>query len=218
MPRSIVKPIKVLLADAQFLSRYGLCCLLADVGEVDLIGEATSEEELIACLQKELPDVLVLDYNQPEHFTLETVMAVRRDFPECRILVISSDSDRGRIYQAIEQEINSFLTKECGEEEIIDAIYATARGEKFFCNNIINHILERSFGKEDDCTPTPLTPREVEIVRLIASGLVAKQIAAELELSTHTVYTHRKNIMRKLRIGTASELVRYAFNQGLVTP
>ena len=84
-----------------------------------------------------------------------------------------------------------------------------------YCTNVLNHLLEKSFPK-DDCSPVPLTPREIEIVRLVASGLIAKEIASELNLSTHTVYTHRKNIMKKLKFGTTSELVLYAVNEGII--
>ena len=81
----------------------------------------------------------------------------------------------------------------------------------------MDYVFERSFSPAvEDCAPTPLTVREIEIVQLAAKGLIAKEIASQLDLSTHTVYTHRKNIMRKLKINTASELILYAVNNGLV--
>ena len=120
-------------------------------------------------------------------------------------------------YSVVEDGVNSFLTKSCNEEEIINAVKATAKGEKFFCHKIINFILEKSFQKEDDnCEPTPLTPREIEIVRLVAQGKIAKEIASQLNLSTHTVYTHRKKIMKKLEFKHASDLVMYAISKGIV--
>ena len=112
--------------------------------------------------------------------------------------------------------MNSFLTKECDETEILDAVMATAKNERFFCSKILNYILEKSFNKSISCKPSPLSQREVEIVRLIAKGLIAKEIADRLNLSTHTVYTHRKNIMSKLKVKSASELVLYAVNNGIV--
>ncbi|MEM6965044.1 MAG: response regulator transcription factor [Bacteroidota bacterium] len=108
------------------------------------------------------------------------------------------------------------MTKGCDEEEIINAIKATAKQERFFCNKILNFILEKSFAKSDDGTTTPLTTREIEIVRLVVEGKIAKEIADELNLSTHTIYTHRKNIMNKLELKSTSELVLYAVEKGFV--
>ena len=111
--------------------------------------------------------------------------------------------------------VNSFLSKKCDEKEIIDAVHATSKNEKYYCTNVLNCLLEKSFPK-DDCSPRPLSPREIEVVQLVAKGLIAKEIASELYLSTHTIYTHRKNIMKKLKIGTTSELVLYAVREGII--
>ena len=87
----------------------------------------------------------------------------------------------------------------------------------FFCSKVLDIIMERSFGKPgEECAPTPLTPREIEIVRLTARGLIAKEIADVLSLSPHTIYTHRKNIMKKLKLNSSSELVLYAVNNGMI--
>jgi DNA-binding NarL/FixJ family response regulator len=140
-------------------------------------------------------------------------------YPNINILIISGDEDKKAIYDVLESGVNSFLTKTCDEHEIKDAIAATAKGDKFYCTRIIDYLLEKSFAKDEveDCSPTPLSPREVEIVRLIAQGLIAKEIADELSLSTHTIYTHRKNIMKKLNMNSSSELILYALNNGLVS-
>lgn len=183
-----------------------------------VVAEATNEQELIRKLQVQSAQVVVLDYNQPNSFSRNTVEKIKQAAPSVNLLIISADNNKESIYQILEMGVNSFLTKACDKEEIIDAIKATARGEKFFCTKVLDYLLEKSFAKGDasSCAPTPLTPREIEIVQLVARGLVAKEIAAQLNLSTHTVYTHRKNIMRKLGLSTASELVLYAVHIGLV--
>ena len=117
----------------------------------------------------------------------------------------------------LEYGVNSFLTKSCGENEIIDAVKATAKGEKIFLHQDFGLSAGKNLCKEEEnCVPSPLTPREIEIVRLVAKGLIAKEIADILNLSTHTVYTHRKNIMKKLQLNTSSELVFYAINNGII--
>lgn len=208
--------VSILLADNQYLIRFGLKKLLSQKEGLKVIGEVRNETELEDILKINRPDVIILDYNQPKHFSPDTVVKIKQTSPESNVLIISDDREKQGIYQVLEYGVNSFLTKNCGENEILDAVKATAKGEKFFCNNVLNHLLEKSFPKEDDCSPTPLSPREIEVVRLVASGLIAKEIANELNLSTHTIYTHRKNIMKKLNINSASELVLYAVNNGIV--
>jgi DNA-binding NarL/FixJ family response regulator len=171
---------------------------------------------LLVKLDKTQAEIVVLDYNQPGRFSTNTIEKIRQRSPLSRLLIISGDEDKKSIYQVLESGVNSFLSKQCGEKEIVDAVEATANNEKFYCTNVLNHLLEKSFPKEADCAPTPLSPREIEIVRLVASGLIAKEIAGKLHLSTHTIYTHRKNIMKKLKLGTTSELVLFAVNEGLV--
>ncbi|MBL7791918.1 MAG: response regulator transcription factor [Saprospiraceae bacterium] len=209
--------IAVLIADSQYLVRQGLWRLLSAQSQFDIVAEAANEEELIALLEKHRPDVVTLDYHQPPYFKPSTVQLIKTLAPQAHLLIISSDNNKNSIYQVLEYGANSFLTKTCGEQEIVDAVKAAAKGDKFFCSKVLDYILERSFSKNDDnCAPMPLSPREVEIVRLVAKGLIAKEIAGTLNLSTHTVYTHRKNIMKKLQLNTSSELVLYAVNQGIV--
>lgn len=211
-----MKKTDVIIADAHYLTRVGLRQILAEIPNCEVIGEAATESQLLGKLANAKPEIVVLDYDQPGKFSTETVGKIRQASPSSKLLIISGDDDKKTIYQVLESGVNSYLSKNCGEKEIIDAVEATANNEKFYCTNVLNHLLEKSFPKENDCSPTPLTVREIEIVRLVASGLIAKEIAGKLHLSTHTVYTHRKNIMKKLKLGTTSELVLFAVNEGLV--
>lgn len=208
----------MVLADEHHLVRTGLKQVLRQAEGVEITGEAGDEEELMELLKEQsTPRIVVMDYNQPDSFSHDTVRSIKQLAPNTNILIISADNEKRSIYRVLENGVNSFLTKTCGEEEIIDAIYATAKGDKFFCTKIVDYLLEKSFSKEEEnCEPTPLTTREIEIVRLIAKGLIAKEIASELNLSVHTVYTHRKKIMKKLSISSSSELVLYAVNQGIL--
>jgi DNA-binding NarL/FixJ family response regulator len=212
-------PIPIVIADAQFLIRRGLKDVLhRETDKFNVIGEVTNEEELFKSIAVDNPSVVIIDYNQPEHFSIETVHKIRERSPFTGIMIISSDDNRSNIYHAVENGINSFITKQCDDKEIIDAVLATSRKEKFFCHRILEIILAKSFGPDEDvCEPIPLSPREIEIVQHIASGRIAKEIASDLHLSTHTIYTHRKNIMRKLNLSSPVELVMYAINKGIVT-
>ena len=212
-----METITIVLADEQHLVRTGLKQVLSGKKDIQIIGEASDEEELLEFLEANPPQIVIMDYKQPDSFDPETIKVLKKKSPQTQILIISSDNEKQSIYSVLEDGVSSFITKTCGEEEIIDAVYATAKGEKFFCTKIVDYLLEKSFSKEEEnCAPTPLTTREIEIVRLVAKGLIAKEIASELNLSVHTVYTHRKKIMKKLAIGSSSELVLYAVNRGLL--
>ncbi len=211
-------PISILIADSQYLIRVGLKNIIRNIGGFNSINEVSNEADLLDFLKKEKAGLIILDYNHPGCFEIQTIQKINKISPNSNILIISADNNKNNIYEVLELGVNSFLTKQCEQEEITNAIKAIVKGEKFFCNNVLNYILEKSFSTEenDDCSPTPLTIREIEIVRLIATGKLAKEIAYELKLSIHTVYTHRKNIMRKLELNSTSELVIYAINHGII--
>ncbi len=212
-----MQPISIVIADAQYLTRVGLRHILSSQAHFQIVSETSNEQDLLQQLKAQKPRVVILDYDHADKFSHETILRIKQTSPDTNVLVISGDTQKESIYQVLENGVNSFLTKNCHEEEIIDAVQATAKGEKFFCTRVLDYLLEKSFGnKEENCAPTPLTPRQIEIVKLTAKGLIAKQIADMLNLSIHTVYTHRKEILKKLDLKTSSELVMYAVNKGIV--
>lgn len=209
--------VRVVVADAQVLCRVGLCQVLRSERNIEIIDEAVDAEELLTITAKKKPDLVIVDYNQPGHFDAKIVGQVKQVSPDTELLVISSDDRRDRIYQVLEAGVNTFLTKQCDEEEIMDAIRATIKGDKFFCHKILDLIIERSFpSKSENCQATPLTAREKEILTLVAKGKIAKEIAAELHISPHTIYTHRKNILKKLQLTSPAEMIVYALEHGLI--
>jgi DNA-binding NarL/FixJ family response regulator len=208
---------KVLLADAQFLIRFALKELLKKTNTFSVIGEAGNEAELNKIIAETPPDIIVIDYNQPGFFSVQSIKNIKEQHPTIELLVISSDDNKENIYDVINSGVLRFLTKKCDAHEINEAFRAVIRGEKFFCASIFNFIFEMSFSQNNySSNPLPLSARELEIVQLIAQGLVAKEIGKKLNLSTHTVYTHRKNIMEKLKLRRSSELVLFAVNKGLL--
>lgn len=210
------KPIDVILADSQYLIRLGLKHLFQDKARINVVDEVTTSEELEESVKEHQADVIIFDYNRPSHFSIDDIARVKSISPNTQFLIISADSDKDSIFRVLQSGGLSFLTKECDEDEIISAVIATARGDKFLCNKVIDVILEKNVTEDETtCAPTNLTARELEIVKLTAKGLTASKVAEQLFLSTHTVYTHRKNIMKKLGINSASELIVYAINNGL---
>ncbi len=165
------------------------------------------------------PDVLIVDYNLPDYISPDQLEKVLREKP-VNTLVITADDDKTSMMKVVQMGVQGFLTKSCSKEEILLAIQATARGEKFFCHKVLNMVLEKNDpeNNESDCEPTGLTQRETEILKNLASGFSTKKIADLLNLSPHTVHAHRKNIIKKLNIKSPTEFVVYAFDFGLIKP
>lgn len=206
----------VILADAEYLIRVGLNHILEKQANLEVLGAVKDEEGLFELMDSNPAKVVVLDYNQTNNLTVESIIKLRKYYPETGILVVSADNEKASIYSVLEAGVTSFLTKSCNEKEILEGIQAAAKKQRYFCKKVMDYVFERSFSNTTgEQVPLPLTEREIQVVKLSAKGLIAKEIANELGLSTHTIYTHRKNIMRKLKINTATELVLYAVNNGL---
>jgi len=211
--------VKVVIADAQFLARAGFKQLFGEEEKITVVGEAATSAQLDTVVGLQNPDLVVFDYYNTEHYHIEDIQRIKQKHPRVQFLVVTSDANKQNIFKIISSGVNSILTKHCSREEIVNAVHSTSKNEKFFCNTVLDIILEKHFDKEDEevnCAPTILTNREVEIVTLVAKGVTTREMADQLCLSTHTIYTHRKNIMKKLGINSVSELVLYAVNTGMV--
>lgn len=213
--------INIFIADAAFLVREGLKAVIKDKSYMKVVGEAVHSDELKSKMTETPPDLVIIDYQASESFEVEDIQYIMTKQPDANVLVISTDYEKDRVLKAINYGAKGFLLKECDQTEIIGAIHAVSKNDKFFCGKVLDIILERntpSFSKsiEDNCDPTLLTQREVEIVKLMAEGFPAQEIADKLYLSIHTIYTHRKNIMRKLGVTTAAEVILYAINTSLI--
>ncbi len=211
--------VKAVIADAQFLARAGFKQLFDEIEQVEVVGEAATAAQLDTVIALQEPNLVIYDYFNSKHFSLDDLQRIRKAKPDLQFLVVTSDSSKANIFRILQTGVNTILTKHCSREEIINAVHATARKEKFFCNTVLDIILEKQLGKDEkepNCAPTSLTNREVEIVTLVAQGISTRDMADQLCLSTHTIYTHRKNIMKKLGINSVSELVLYAINSGMV--
>jgi len=208
--------IKVLIADSHYLIREGLKTVIQSDNRLELVGEADNGESLLAGLAQHHPQVLILDYFSLQDFEIKQIEQYNRK-PE--VLVITSDKNTDTIRSVVAFGVMGFLFKDCDKAEIIDAVHAVAQSQRFYCNKVLDIVLGRqdqSDSGAEDCLPTSLSDRETEIVRLMALGNTTNEIAQQLSLSVHTIYTHRKNILRKLGLSSATDVVRYAIRTGLV--
>ena len=214
---------RVLIADNSDLSRIGLKTIFSKNSDIKVVGEAKSNKELIESLVRVKPDVVIIDYTASS-FNIEVVSDCKALQPSVRFVAITPLQSKEVIINAIKNGINSYIKKDCDEQEILDSIPSTANGDKFFCGRILESIQRNEINIDHieyeklSCLPVSLSQRELEIVRIISEGKTNSEIADQLFISTHTVNTHRKNIMAKLGVKNTAAIVMYAVKYRLVSP
>lgn len=212
--------IRITIADSHFLSRKGLAVVLNENSDFVLAAEALCLADLIKQSKSLQPDLIIIDYTSG-NFSLVGLQQIVKKYPSSRLLAITGVQPNHVISKALSIGVTSHLLKDCDEDEIIEAIYKTASGEKFMCGKITSAIVDdntNTLRTEYSCEGLNITEREMEIIRLIAEGYSNKKVADKLFLSAHTVITHRKNIMNKLNVNNTAGLVLFAVRENLVSP
>jgi len=211
--------LRIIHANENTLARNGLKSLLNRGGGVDHIKAVVSEKQLFDTLSDGSQwDLVILDPHEENGFTLDTIKRLTKEYGQTKVLAISDVGDHDFVLNLLENGTNGYLTYECDEEEIIHAVFAIGKGDKFYCNKVLDIVLNRHlYTKEvENCEPTVLSERESQIAKLLAEGNTNKQVAEQLHISPHTVHSHRKNIMKKLGVRSISELTIYCVSIGLV--
>lgn len=209
----------ILIADDHGIVREGLRRLLETETDVAVCGEAVDGEDLLRQAERLHPDVVILDITMPRLGGLETLERLRKKLPNVRAILLSVHGDAPFVQSAVELGADGYLLKNGPASDIIEAVRAVTKGGSFFSPPIAREIVEQLRTPARGSGPfAVLSSREREILRLIADGLSAKEIASSLAISTKTVEAHRTSLMRKLGVRKATELVRYAVKHGLVEP
>ena len=215
--------MNLLLADSQSLSRLGLRTLLAQVPSVDVVTEVEDQESMMEALASEKVDVVLIDFTS-QGFGIDSVVEISRIHPYVGTLAITPDQNARTLASAVQAGVRSYVKKSCSLEEIINAVSDTAKGERFFCGQVLDRLrresvdLDSLIDNDFGCEPVVISERESEIIALVAEGMTNMQIAEKLFLSGHTVGTHRKNFMQKLGVNNTAALVMYAVKTGMVNP
>lgn len=204
----------VLLADFQYLTRQGIASLIKAMPGFELVKTIDSPGVLIESVKSTNPGLVVIDISDKDRELIPKLRELKQN-TDCSFLVISNSQTKESIQQLLAMGIKGILTKNCSEEEITNGLKAVSQGNRFFCNNILDLVVDNP-DKEEDCEPTNLSPREYEVLELITKGKTTAQIADELHLSIHTINSHRKNILRKLNMNSPAELIVYALESGIV--
>ncbi len=215
--------IKVLIADKNFLSRIGLELLVGELKGFDLVPSVCGDkEDLINQLNLSKPNLLMADYTSLG-MSIQELSALTKKYNRTKFLIITEVLPKKELLKLLDSGITSYLLKECEKSEILEAVNSTIKGQKFICGKVVSIItaaseivVNNSFIKSLGCDGYPVTEREIDIIRCIAEGLSNKLIADKLHLSTHTVNTHRKNIMAKLGVNNTAGVVMFAVKNQLL--
>jgi two-component system response regulator NreC len=212
LERVTTRPIRVVLADDHVLTRRTLRLLLDAEGDVEVVAEAADHLATVRHLHGHEPDVLVLDLHMSDGSGIETVRSLCARVPQTRIVVLTMADDPSFAQRALAAGACGFVVKELSDAELVQAVRAAAAGEEYVSPTVAARLdaLHRAL------TDNKLSPREVEVLRLIALGHTSVEIAQRLHLSPRTIETHRAHIHKKLALKTRAELVRYALRRGLI--
>lgn len=208
-----MNPYTIVLADDHVLFRQGVKKIIEEVDGLQVVGEVNDGLELLEVLKKETPALIILDISMPNLRGLEAAREIKKSYPQVKILLLTMHKKREFLQEGLDADVDGFLVKEDADTELLQAVEAIRRGQKFFSPLLSEKLadLVRRPGKTD-----PLTRREREIVKLLAEGKNSKEIADLLYISVFTVRRHRDNIMKKLEIKGLADMVRYAMEQGYV--
>jgi DNA-binding NarL/FixJ family response regulator len=216
-----VKRITVLLAEDHQIVREGYRSLLKHERDIEVVGEAETGREAVQLTRKLRPAVVVMDIAMPSLNGMEATRQIRKHFPETQVLILSAHSDDAYVEQVIEFGAAGFLLKQTSSEMLAKAIRAVQKGKTFFSPDVSRRL--KGLAKQTlDRKGTPrktsnrLSPREIEVLQLIAEGKPNKQVAVELGVSFKTADKHRQNLMGKLNIHDVAGLTRYAIGAGII--
>jgi DNA-binding NarL/FixJ family response regulator len=213
-----MKSIRVLLAEDHTLVRAGLRALLRDLSEIQVVAEAGDGREALRLIEVHRPDVILMDITMPGLNGLETTARVVSKFPGVGVIILSMHADEEYVLRALHLGAVGYLLKDADVVELQRAITTVACGKTYLSPAVSGLVVDyvRQAGKELTSLDL-LTPRQREVLQLIAEGHTTKEIAQILEISQKTVETHRMNTMKRLGIYDVPGLVRYAIRVGLVS-
>lgn len=217
----MARPIRILLADDHAILRDGIRALLSDETDLQVVGEAENGRQALEQARALRPDIVIMDIGMPLLSGLEATTQIRRDVPEARVLILTMHQNEEYLARVLAAGASGYVLKDVAGRELVSAIRQVAGGEAFFSPSMtktLTSLYLHSLEAERTHDPySDLTIREREVLQLVAEGFTNHQIAEMLKLSIKTVKTHRLHLMQKLDLHDRTELVKYAFQKGIIT-
>ena len=213
--------IRVLIADDHKIMLAGLRSLLEKQTDFDVVGEADNGRRAVQMAQEKKPEVVVMDVSMPDLNGMEATKQIIESLPETRVIALSMHSDKRFVIGMLRAGASGYLLKDCASQELANAILQVAGGKKYLSPEItgvvIDDVLLAGSSEEEATAASQLSPREREVLQLIAEGWSTKQIASHLYVSIKTIETHRRQIMKKLDLHAIADLTKYAIREGLTS-
>jgi DNA-binding NarL/FixJ family response regulator len=210
--------VRILVADDHGIVRAGVKLLLERQADLEVVAEAADGVEAVAQALALQPDLCILDVGMPRLTGLQAAREIRAQLPAVRVLILSMHDDEHYLFEALKAGASGYVLKREADQDLVGAVRAVGRGEAFLTNAAERSIIRQWMADGAEGPVVPLTPREEEVVKLIAEAHTNAQIAEVLHLAEKTVESHRANVLRKLGMRDRVELVRYAIRRGLVQP
>jgi two-component system, NarL family, response regulator LiaR len=213
--------IKVLIADDHKLFRQGLISLMRTREDlVEVVGEAASGVEAVELVGRLAPDVVLMDIYMPEGDGLQALSVIRQRYPQVQVVILTSSEKDGHLYEAVQLGAAGYLLKSLDSDELFSMLDGVARGEAAMSRAMAARLLKGLARQPQgvEATGDILTDREIEVLKLVASGKSNPQIADELFITVNTVKSHLKNILAKLKLDNRTQVAAYAVQAGLVSP
>lgn len=210
--------MKVFLADDHLIFLESMSLLLGVIDGVELVGTAGSGQEVLKKIKDSEAEILICDYIMPQMDGVELTFKLRELMPDLKVLMLTSREDVEGIKAAIQAGVKGFILKKISKNELKTALSAIYEGFSYYSQEIMQILTQSSADifHTDVSEIKPLTPREIDIIKLIAQEMTGTAIAEKLNLSTHTIATHRKNIFQKLGVNSTYALIKYAIEHRLI--
>jgi DNA-binding NarL/FixJ family response regulator len=212
-----MKPIRILIADDHTLMRDGLRSLLTGRADVEVVGEASDGRQAVQLAQELCPDIVLMDVAMPLLNGLEATRQIKTYCPQVYVLILSMHDNEEYVREVLAAGASGYLLKQAATDELVSAIQAVARGEAYLSPSITRYVLDVFIQHKDEAPASAsLTPREREVLQLIAEGHTSRAIADMLCLSLKTVQAHRTNLMQKLDLHDRGALIKYAIQRKII--
>jgi DNA-binding NarL/FixJ family response regulator len=211
---------RIVLVEDHTVVREGLRMLLASHPDLEVVGEAGDGRKAVQCVENLKPDLVLMDLSMPEKDGMEATREIKRRFPETKILALTVHDSEEYVLVALKAGADGYILKKATHAELVMAIRSVLAGEPYLSPGISDKVIKGYLAGKRTLRGTAswdmLTPREMEVLKLIAEGYKSKEIAEHLFISVNTVEKHRNNIMKKLELHSASGLTAFAIKKGLV--
>jgi two-component system response regulator NreC len=208
--------LRVLLADDHAIVREGVRLILNAQPDMEVIGEASNGDEALRLAHTLKPDLVLMDIGMPGKNGLDATRALKETQPNTPVLILTMHEDEDYFFRVLAAGASGYVLKGAGSDELLNAIRAVRQGGVYLYPTMAKKLVGDYLKAQDTGASDPLTPREREVLKLIAAGKTNREIAEALVLSLNTVQTHRLHIMEKLNLHNRTELIKYAMRRGLI--